>query len=58
VIVDYDTVKRAKDMKIDIQEYIDNYDGYGIFKKLGKEIFYTGPTGSNVSDILMLYKPE
>ncbi|MGE5298298.1 MAG: glycerate kinase type-2 family protein [Acidobacteriaceae bacterium] len=56
VILDYNTVLRAQKMRIDPIQYQNNYDGYGLFQKLGKELMYTGPTEANVSDLYVVYR--
>ncbi len=52
-IVDGDTINRSKMMKLNCEEYLRNNDSYSFFKKLG-DLIYTGPTGTNVNDILIL----
>ncbi len=54
-IVDASTKERAKN-KIEITDYLENYDGYSLFEKTGHELIFTGPTEANVSDYLILYR--
>ncbi len=39
---------------IDMKSYLENYDAYAFFQKLGDGILMTGPTGANVSDLMLL----
>lgn len=39
---------------IDMDPYLENYDAYVFFKKLGDGMIMTGPTGANVSDLMLL----
>jgi glycerate-2-kinase len=52
-IVDYLTIKRAKNLKLDPLKYLRNNDSNTFFRKLSDTI-YTGPTGTNVNDLLIL----
>lgn len=49
-IVDGNTIKRAKNMGIESNQYLQNNDSYNFFKMVG-EMLITGPTGTNVMDI-------
>jgi len=49
-IVDGGTVKKAKKLGLDPEEYLNNNDSYNFFKKIDG-LFITGPTGTNVMDI-------
>jgi glycerate 2-kinase len=49
-IVDSQTIKKARSLSIDPEEYLKNNDSYTFFKKID-ELFITGPTGTNVMDI-------
>lgn len=51
-IVDSDTVRRAGIMGIDAERFLKNNDSYNFFKKSGG-LFMTGPTGTNVMDVMM-----
>ncbi|VVC02578.1 Glycerate 2-kinase [Candidatus Burarchaeum australiense] len=51
-IVDGETLGRAKKMKLDARAYLNDNDSNSFFKKLGDEIL-TGPTGTNVNDIMI-----
>ena len=52
-IVDGETIKKAKDLGLNPEEYLENNDSYNFFKKNGR-LFITGPTGTNVMDIQIL----
>ncbi len=54
-IVDAQT-KEAAHNKIQITDYLENFDGYSLFEKTGHELIFTGPTEANVSDYLILYR--
>jgi glycerate 2-kinase len=52
-IVDGGTIRDAKKLGLDSDEYLKNNDSYHFFKKLGT-LFITAPTGTNVMDIQIL----
>jgi glycerate-2-kinase len=54
-IVDGVTKKAAAELELDANEYKKNFDSYSFFKKTGGLLF-TGPTGANVSDLMMWIK--
>jgi glycerate-2-kinase len=47
------TIERARNLNLDIKEYLANNDSYNFFQKTG-DLFLTGPTGTNVCDIQVL----
>ena len=49
-IIDGSTVKRARQLGLDLEKYISNNDSYSFFKKLG-DLIFTGSTGTNVNDV-------
>jgi len=51
-LVDGDTVFRARRMGLDPEDFLLSNDSYTFFKKLGG-LLNTGPTGTNVNDILV-----
>lgn len=51
-IVDGTTQKIVKELGLDSGEYKEHFDSYNFFKKTGGLLF-TGPTGANVSDLMM-----
>lgn len=54
-IVDEATITTARELDIDLKDHIERYDTYDLFEKL-KGTIYTGPTGSNVSDLIIYLK--
>lgn len=53
VIIDNESLDDAKEIGLDVKSYIDAYDSNTLFKKLGNSIIKTGPTGTNVGDIVI-----
>lgn len=54
-IGDEETLRKVKELNLDINEYLDNNDSFNFFSKTGDQIF-TGYTGVNVSDLILVYK--
>ncbi len=54
-IADEATINIARELNIDLKDHIERYDTYDLFEKL-KGTIYTGPTGSNVSDLIIYLK--
>ncbi|MEI6581108.1 MAG: DUF4147 domain-containing protein [bacterium] len=52
-IVDKNTIENIKKLNIDVDDYLDRYDAYPVFQKSG-DMVITGPTGANVSDLMIL----
>lgn len=52
-IVDALTIERAERLNLVPQKFLQNNDSYSFFKRLGDTIV-TGPTGTNVNDLLIL----
>lgn len=52
-IVDGETVKKARAIGLNPEEYLNNNDSYNFFKKIDS-LFITGPTGTNVMDIQIM----
>ncbi len=52
---DFDIYEKIKKSKIDPQKYLEQNDSYSFFKIFGYE-FYTGVTGTNVMDFVMILK--
>ena len=52
-IIDGTTLKRARKLGLDPEKYLSNNDSYCFFSKLG-DLIYTGATGTNVNDILVI----
>ena len=53
VIVDENTVTKIKELGLDVNDYSNRFDSYTFFQKTGGTIM-TGPTGANVSDLMIL----
>ncbi len=51
-IVDTTTVERARKRGLDPLEHLDNNDSYNLLKPIG-DLLVTGPTGTNVMDIMI-----
>ncbi len=56
VIVDSTTRSRAEKMGLDIPKYLQHFAGYSFFNKLGQEQIFTGPTESNVADLMVILR--
>lgn len=56
VVVDLSTKKRAKNLGLEYQKYLESFDGYNFFDKLGSEQIFTGNTDANIADLFIWYK--
>lgn len=56
-VVDGSTLRRAKDMGIEPVGFLKNNDSYNFFKVLNDTIL-TGPTGTNVNDVMVVVALE
>lgn len=52
-IIDGSTVQRAQERDMNPTDYLDNNDSYNFFKNIG-DLVLTGPTGTNVNDIMII----
>ena len=52
-IVDEKTFGDIEKLKIDVDDYLERFDAYPVFQKSG-DMIMTGPTGANVSDLMIL----
>lgn len=52
-VVDKNTIKKAEKFGLNADDYLDRFDSYNFFQKTG-DIIITGPTGANVSDLMIL----
>jgi glycerate-2-kinase len=52
-IVDKNTMEKVEKLGLSLDDYIDRFDAYPVFQKSG-DIITTGPTGANVSDLMIL----
>lgn len=53
-IIDKSIIDQIKNNKINVSKYLEKYNSYKLFKKIGNSLIETGETGTNVSD-LMIY---
>ena len=52
-IVDRNTVEKVEKLNLDVDDYLNRFDSYSFFQKAG-DMIVTGPTGANVSDLMVL----
>jgi len=52
-LVDASTLKRARLKNLNPIQYLRNNDSHNYFKQLG-DLVYTGPTGTNVNDVMII----
>jgi glycerate 2-kinase len=52
-VVDSNTVEQAMALKIDIKKYLNDFDSFHFFEKVGGHII-TGPTMTNVMDLIVV----
>lgn len=52
-IVDRYTIDKIEKLNLNVEDYLKRFDSYSIFEKSG-DIIMTGPTGANVSDLMIL----
>lgn len=52
-VVDKNTIDKAKKLGLNVNDYLDRFDSYTFFQKTG-DMIITGPTGANVSDLMIL----
>ncbi|MBI3888174.1 DUF4147 domain-containing protein [Candidatus Nomurabacteria bacterium] len=52
-IVDKATIEKAEKLGLKAEDYANNFNSYDFFQKTGDQII-TGPTGANVSDLMIL----
>ena len=52
-MVDNRSFDVAKAAGLDVEDYIDRFDSNTLFTRLGRSLVITGPTGTNVSDIVL-----
>lgn len=53
-IVDRKTIEKIEKLNLNIRDYLQRFDSYNFFQKSG-DIIITGPTGANVSDLMILF---
>src|SRR3989338_3469429 len=52
-VVDKNTIEKAEKLGLNANDYLDRFDSYNFFDKTG-DMIMTGPTGANVSDLMIL----
>ena len=52
-IVDEKTLAKIKELRLDVNDYMNRFDAFNFFEKL-KDLILTGSTGANVSDLVLL----
>ncbi len=52
-IVDKSTIEKSEKIGLDAKDYLERFDSYEFFRKTG-DMIMTGPTGANVSDLMIL----
>jgi glycerate-2-kinase len=52
-VVDKSTIEKAEKLGLDANDYVNRFDSYNFFQKTG-DLIQTGPTGANVSDLMIL----
>lgn len=52
-MVDERSLQQARSMGIDVEDYIRRFDSNTLFNRLGRSLIITGPTGTNVSDVIL-----
>jgi hydroxypyruvate reductase len=53
-IVTGETVQLARKQGLNPAAYLDNNDSYHFFNRLGDHLIKTGPTGTNVNDLIFI----
>jgi glycerate 2-kinase len=53
VIIDNYSAKLAEEKRLNIEKFLNNNDSYHFFKELGDSLIFTGPTGTNVNDLML-----
>jgi glycerate-2-kinase len=52
-VVDKNTIAKAEKLNLSAKDYSERFDSYPFFQKTG-DLIITGPTGANVSDLMIL----
>ena len=55
-IIDSTSLGAAQKKKLDVAKALADNDSYTFFKKLGKHAIKTGPTGTNVADVMVVVR--
>ncbi len=54
VIIDKYSTYLMNQKSLNPQRFLDNNDSYNFFKNLGDSLIFTGPTGTNVNDLMLI----
>jgi len=54
-ITDKKTWQASKKLRLNVDDYLRDNDSYTFFQKTG-DLIFTGPTGSNVADLILVMK--
>lgn len=52
-VVDKNTIEKIQKLNLDVDDYLNRFDSYNVFLKTN-DMIMTGPTGANVSDLMIL----
>jgi len=52
-VITADSYRKALSLDLNIDQYLENNDSYSFFKKTG-DLIFTGKTGTNVMDIIVM----
>lgn len=56
-VVDKQSAKKAKELNLDIDDYLKRFDSYNLLKQTN-DLIITGPSGTNVIDIVIIIKGD
>ena len=56
-LVDYKTLAAAQALNLDVADYLSRFDSQALFEQTG-DLIMTGPTGSNVADLMMYLRTQ
>ncbi len=56
-VVDRNTIEKAEKLGLDANDFLNRFDSYDFFQKTG-DLIITGPTGANVSDLMILLRKK
>jgi glycerate 2-kinase len=54
IIIDERSANLMKNKELNWKNYLDENDSYNFFKQLGDSLIFTGPTGTNVNDLILI----
>ncbi len=54
IIIDRYSARLMKQKKLDQNKFLNNNDSFHFFDRLGDSLIYTGPTGTNVNDLMLI----